>query len=235
MKGENSDEKRARVRAERRERGEPSNGKQEGSVPELFPSGQEPGQPQQDPMDETSVSPEEQAQYTQVIKQAGNALYNDPKAVIAAINHTDQPIHEQVGRLVAQIGIAIEQKARAAGDEISPDVLFHAGDEVVGMVLDLAIQAKIIQLDPESDEYQKVHGLCMMEAEKVIGDRLLKDPQKAELAKDEAGNEWARRIGEEVDSGQADPEFVKMAEQEQLRRNPVAEGVGRALHGDEGG
>ena len=204
---------------------------------ELFPSGAEPGQPVADELDETAVSEQEQAQYTQIVSQVANTIYKQPEAILAAINNKGAPIHQQVGRLVAQLGMAIQQKAETAGDKLSPDVMFHAGDEIVGMVLDLAIQGGIVKLDPESEEYQKVHGMAMMEAEKAFGERILADPKKAPLAIDEAGNMWAQQVAGEVEAGTAAPEYVNSAKQITQQRSgqsQVGQGVSQALRNGSG-
>lgn len=191
-----------------------------------------------EPEDETAVSPEEQAQYTQVIKQVASVIYKTPRDFVAAMSRPDEPVHVQVGRIAAQLGMAIEQKAKASGQELNPDVMFHAGDEVVGMLLDLAIKGGAVKLDPESEQYQKVHGLSMMEAEKAFGERMLADPKKAPLAIDEAGNAWAQGIASEVEDGSADPEFMKAAQGIIARRSgepgSVREGVDMALRGGGG-
>lgn len=195
---------------------------------ELFP----PTQP--DPLDEEQVSPQEQAQYNQVVKHAATAIYKSPEAIVAALKEAETPIHVSAGRIAAQIGMAIEQKAEASGDKLSPDVMFHAGDEVIGMILDLGIKAGVVQVDPESEEYQKLAGMALMEASKAFGERILADPKQQPLATDEAGNVWAQQVAREVEAGTADPAFMQTAQGTIARRtggSPVAQGVNQALRG----
>lgn len=249
--GENARERRARLRSKQRqnravyesqaEKGPEAEVKanqkleqqdrimgNEGGLPDLFPANNEP-----DPLDETAVSEQEQGQYTQLVKHAATMLYNAPEAVVAAMSDQKTQIHESAGRIVAQLGMAIEQKANASGDKVGADVMFHAGDEIVGMVLDLAIQGGILKVDPESEDYQKIHGLTLMEAEKAFGERMLADPKKGPVAVDEAGNLWAQQIGREVDAGTADPAFMEQAQGMMAQRsgNPVRDGVSQALRG----
>ncbi len=201
----------------------------------LFP---ESANAEPETVDETAVSEEEQAQYSQIIKQVASVVYKAPRDFVAAMSNPDEPIHVQVGRIAAQLGTAIEQKAEASGAKLGPDVMFHAGDEVVGILLDLAIQGGAIKLDPESEQYQKVHGMSMMEAEKAFGERMLADPKKAPMAVDEAGNMWAQQIAAEVEDGSADPAFMEAAQGIITKRSGqpggVQEGVQRALRGGRG-
>jgi len=195
---------------------------------DLFPTGTPPGADASvlDDMDETAVSPEEQREYDQIVTKAAEFVYKAPEKVLAAINNTDVPIHQAVGRVMANIGQAIEKSAEAAGQKLSPDTMFHAGSEIAAVILDLGIEAGILPIDPESDEYQKILGMSLMEATKAFGERMIADPKKGPMYREDAENTWASRVAEEVSSGKADPRFVEMTKQKQ---GPLAAGVHKAL------
>ena len=195
---------------------------------DLFPTGTPPGADASvlEDIDETAVSPEEQREYDQIVNKAAEFIYKEPKKVLSAINNTDVPIHEAVGRVMANIGQAIEKSAEAAGQKLSPDTMFHAAGEIAAVILDLGIEAGILPLDPESDEYQKVLGMSMMEATKAFGERMIADPKKGPVYREDAENTWASRVAEEVAAGQADPRFVEMTKQ---RQGPLKAGVHKAL------
>lgn len=194
---------------------------------DLFPTGTPPGADPNamDELDETAVSPEEQREYNQVVTKAMETIYAAPSEWVGAINSRDQPIHAQVGRAVARLGKMIEGSAEAAGKKLSPDVMFHAAEEITAGLLDLGIEAGVVQIDPESDEYQQVLGMSLMEAAKTFGEDIIADPVRGPALSDEAGNVWAHRVAEEVEAGQADPGFTEMVQ------TPVSAGVSKAIRG----
>lgn len=198
------------------------------SPEELFPTGTPPGADPGvlDTIDESAVSPGEQREYNQIVTKGAKFIYSNPEKVLAAINDTKVPIHQGVGRVLANIGTGIENSAKAAGVKLSPDVMFHAGNELAAVILDLGIESGILPLDPKSEEYQKILGMSLMEASKAFGERMISDPKKAPLYKEEAENAWAFRVSQEVAEGKADPRYLEMTQQ---RRGPVAAGVNKAL------
>lgn len=182
----------------------------------------------QDPGEE-AVTPEEQKQYDQIVRFAANLIYKNPKQTLAAMNHADLPIHQAVGRHAATIAEVIEKTAKANKDQLDPDVFWHAGSEVIEMLMDLGVQAKAFPLDPESEQYQQEAAMALMEAEKIVGEKALKDPKQAQKLSAEAGDVWAWGIAKEVDAGQASPAYMKMVEQARQANSPVRAGVQAAL------
>lgn len=203
-------------------------------TPTGLPPGVTPEQADATVTDE-SVSPEEQAQYDQFVTKAAKFIYAQPEKVVASLNDKGKAVHEVVGRVAAQIANAVQDSAKAAGATISPDVLWHGGTEIVEILMDLGTQAKVLPLDQESDEYQQVAAMSLMEAEKIYGEKFLReDPKRAALAKEEAADQWAHGIAQEVDAGQADPRYLEQVQQMRQSADPVAAGVKRALGGGGG-
>lgn len=193
------------------------------------PTGLAPGEEPKPPMGEEEVSPEEQALYDRIVRHAAKFIYSKPREVLDSMNQKDMPVHQAVGRVAAKIAQMIEGSAQAAGQKLDPDVMWHAGSEVIEMLMDLGTQAKVFPLDPESEAYQQEAAMAMMEAEKIIGEQMLKDPKKAQLHKEQAADVWSWNIAQEVDAGQASPEYLQMVEGYRKQNDPITGGVRRAL------
>lgn len=178
---------------------------------------------------EDYVSPEEQAQYERIVKNAGRFIYANPKKIVAALNQNDMPVHKAVGRVAANMAQMIEQSAAKGGEKLNPDTLWHAGSEVIEMLMDLGVQAKVFPLDPESERYQQEAAMAFMEAEKIIGEGMLKDPEKGTQYADEAGDVWAWQVAQEVDRGEADPAYQTMVDNYRQNNDPITKGVRSAL------
>lgn len=182
-----------------------------------------------------AVTPQEQAQYDKIVKQAAKMIYSNPKQALAQLNHRDLPVHQAVGRVAAQLAQIIEGQAQSAGEKLDTDTLWHAGSEVIEMLMDLGTQAKVFPLDPESEEYQQTAAMALMEAEKIIGEQALKNPKKGRQLSQEASEVWSWNIAKEVDAGQASPEYTQMVDAYRQANDPVTAGVRRALGGQSNG
>jgi hypothetical protein len=195
--------------------------------PTGLPAGVNPEDVQQ--QSETDVSPEEQKQYDQIVRFAAGLIYKNPKQTLASLNQNDMPIHKAVGRVGAQIAQVIEDSAAAKGDKLDPTTFWHAGSEIISMLMDLGTQAKVFQLDPESDRYQHESAMAMMEAEKIVGEKTLQDKKLGPQVSAEAQDAWSWNIAKEVDGGQASPEYMKQVEAYKKANDPITAGVRRAL------
>ena len=93
---------------------------------------------------ETNVSPEEQAQYEEFVDNAYKLLYGDDSmpAVLDRLKSSEDPI-EAVANIAASTVMRLQDSASKAGTEISPDVLFHGGKEIVEDLADMASEAGI--------------------------------------------------------------------------------------------
>lgn len=180
-------------------------------------------------VDMDQATPEEERQYVQIVKKAAQAIYADPKATADTLNDPRVPIHQAVGQRTAQLVMQIEKSAEDAGVKLSPDAMFQAGQDIVGMLLDLGIKAKILPLDPNSDQYQKIAGMALMEAEKVFGERVLADPVKGPQMTEQAGDMWARGIAEEVANGTASKDYLSMVNEQQANATPIGRAVRAGL------
>ncbi len=195
--------------------------------PTGLPIGQDPATTRV--MGEEEVSPEEQAEYDQIVRAAATLIYKNPRKTLESMNFDDLPVHQAVGRTAAKIGEAVEASAAAAGKKLNPDVIWHAGSEVIEMLMDLGTQSKVFTLDPEGEEYQQEAAMALMEAEKLLGEKALRDPKKAAKLSAEASDAWAWNIAKEVDGGQASPEYTKMVDAHRQANDPITAGVRRAL------
>jgi len=200
------------------------------------PTGLPPGVTQEQAdatVTDESVSPAEQGQYDQIVNKAARFIYGNPEKVVASLNQKDLPAHEAIGRVVAQVMKMVESSAKAAGEKLSPDVMFAAGEEVTQAVMEVGTASKVLPLNPDAPEYEKIGAMAMMEAAKVFGDEMLQSP-KAQEYSESAGNQWAHNIAQEVDQGVADPRYMEQVQTMRNEADPVAAGVRRALGGNRG-
>lgn len=182
---------------------------------------------------EESVSPEEQAQYDQIVEKAATFIYKNPEKVVQSMNQKDLPVHQAVGRTLANVMKMVESSAKSAKVKLSPEAMFGAGEEVAGMLMELGTKAKVLPLDENSPEYEQVGAMAMMEAAKAFGEDMLASPQAKQYS-EEAQDQWAHGVAQEVDDGTADPQYMQQVQQLRQQADPVAAGVKRALGGNRG-
>lgn len=95
-----------------------------------------------------NVSPEEQAAYEQVVRNALRIIYPenaDGKAaptVLKALKAGDNPILALANAAVT-IVTTLRESAKQAGRQLDPEILFHAGAEIVEELAELAEAAKV--------------------------------------------------------------------------------------------
>lgn len=115
-----------------------------------FPTGLDPGDdgmPFQ--LDDQEVSPEEQAQYDQFVTRAMVMIHHQESRdrVLKALNNPNMTVHESVGRTTAMITKMVENMAAAAKVKLSPDVMFHGAQEIVGDLMEVGRAAGVFKLD----------------------------------------------------------------------------------------
>lgn len=204
---------------------------------EIHPTGTPPGQDPEafmaDALDQESVSPEEQEQYDKFVLRAVQFIDGEKtqKEVLRMLNQPDVPVHEAVGKTAARITQLIKKSADDAGAEIGPDVIYHAGEQIVAVLMETGTASGVLPLEPESEEYQDALDMAFLEGVKAYGEDLLKGPEGKKLSA-EAGDYYASQVAKEADAGQIDPAFTEaMQAQGQPQMNPVAAGVKGAING----
>lgn len=114
-----------------------------------------------------NVTPEEQAEYEQVVLNAERIIYPEgddtppvSDKIVAGLTGTDKPVLNLATTAVTLIR-GLDQSARAAGKPISEDVMFHAGADIMGDIADAAKAMKIYDYDEEEVEQAFYLGLDM--------------------------------------------------------------------------
>lgn len=174
----------------------------------LTPTGLPPGMQQGDleGIDENTVSPEEQAQYDQFVTKALTLIHGEKSqdAILEQLNQKDLELYEAVGRSAAQMAMALADQAKAAGIELSPDVVWHATkDYIVPELFEIGEASRIF---PEAPQEQI--DMAFLEATKVYGEQMLEGPDGGKLS-EEAENFYAEQVAREVDSGEVDPDSFR--------------------------
>lgn len=100
-----------------------------------------------------NVAPEEQAQYDEFVDKALRVIY-DPKsfpAVLQGLQGAGDPVAGLANTAALAI-MRVEDSAKREGVEVSPDVLFHAGLEIMGDLAETAGKAAIHEFSDEEIE-----------------------------------------------------------------------------------
>ncbi|MBP2230835.1 hypothetical protein J2847_004144 [Azospirillum agricola] len=103
--------------------------------------------------DQPNVTPEEQAQYDQFIDRAFRLIYDQKSfpTILKRLTATPDPV-EGLAAVVVMVVTRLRDSAKQQGVEISPDVLYHGGAELLEDVADTAAKAGIYQYTPEEME-----------------------------------------------------------------------------------
>jgi hypothetical protein len=131
-----------------------------------------------------NVSPEEQDMYDTVMVAALAQIYSDQTfpTVVEKLKSQKEEIGAGIGHTAAMILMSIKGAAEQQGKQIPDDVLFGAGQEVVAELIQVAIDAKLMDEAQTDDILQQ----AMLEGMKVFGQS-------------------------EIDSGQVTPEMQAQA------------------------
>lgn len=117
--------------------------------------------------EQPNVSPEEQKEYEQFIDNALSLVYDDKvlPTVLQRLSGGGDPI-EGLAAATVLIVDRLEDSAKKAGRQISPDVLMHGGKEILEDLANLAEQAKIHTFTPEEAEGAYYRALDLYRAMK---------------------------------------------------------------------
>lgn len=184
-----------------------------GGVPAagLMPSGAGPGGPQPE-FDEEAVTAEEQGMYDQFVLRAQQIIAKEAGMAIDQMNNSGSPVFENVGKAGLRVAQTVASTAKAKGQPISPDIMFHGGTEIVEMLMELGDAAGIFPFEQDSKEYDEVAAMALMHGAELAGNDMLASPQGAEYTA-EAENIMTQGVADEVKSGQADPASIAQLQQ----------------------
>lgn len=116
--------------------------------------------PEGAPEEEPNVSPEEQAIYDKVVNNAYSLIYD--KATLPQIKKSlaggGDPV-EGLANTTAMVMMRLEDSAKEANAPIPPDVLFHAGKEVLEDLVNLAEKAGIHSFEEKELEQATYRAL----------------------------------------------------------------------------
>jgi hypothetical protein len=158
--------------------------------------------------EESNVTPEEQAQYEAFVGNGLRLIFAEQtREQIAERIRASDPV-EGLATTTVQIVTRLQQSAGQKGSEISPDVLFHGGMEIMSNIAELAEAADVhaySEDEIESALYQALdqYGTQAMEAgtldkEGIVSDfqALMQADQQGRLEEMLPGiEEKARQIG----------------------------------------
>ena len=142
--------------------GATAQGRQPMGRPQIPEANVPPGTPQQGapqqgaPAGEGMVdaTPEEQQMYDRFISMSMMALYDKkmmPKMMKMIESTPDDPV-EGIAEVGAQIAMRVVNKAKDDGIDIPGDIILHAGEELIELIVELVEESGIAQVAPEQAE-----------------------------------------------------------------------------------
>ncbi|CAO3403520.1 hypothetical protein [Azospirillum palustre] len=133
-----------------------------------------PAGPGMEQGEQPNVSPEEQAEYDRFIDQAFRLVYDEKSfpAILKRLTATPDPV-EGLAAVVVMVVSRLKDSAQQQGVEISPDVLFHGGSELLEDIADTAAKAGIHQYTDQELEKALYRALDLYRAmdQRAGGDR----------------------------------------------------------------
>lgn len=115
--------------------------------------------------EQPNVSPEEQAQYDRFIDMAFRLIYDERSfpAILKRLTATPDPV-EGLAAVVVMVVTRLRDSAKQQGVEVSPDVLFHGGSELLEDIADTAAKAGIHQYTEQEMEKALYRALDLYRA-----------------------------------------------------------------------
>lgn len=142
-------------------------------------------------IDQPNVSPEEQRMYDMVMHQARGILFGKGeddsgfRIVLDKLGKGQQQIGETIGHTAAMVLLSVKKGVEKKGRQIPSDILFHAGDEVIDDLLEIAEAAKFL----EAKDMERVKKEAMFTALRIAGQEEIEGggltPEKQQQAKAE--------------------------------------------------
>ncbi|KKM20874.1 hypothetical protein LCGC14_1641120 [marine sediment metagenome] len=103
--------------------------------------------------EQPNVSPEEQAQYDQFVDNAFSVIYDDKSLpqIIESLKGDGNPV-DGLANTAVTVVVRVQDSAEKAGQALPPDVVFHAGTEILEDLAELAAKAGVHEFTPEEVE-----------------------------------------------------------------------------------
>lgn len=186
------------------------------------PEGQGTGQ-----VDGKQASPELQAKYNRFVAMGIMMLWDEkftPKALAVFKEHPNQT--DALASIGAAIAQRIYMKAKEQGDEIPPEVVVHAGWELMNEVAEFATAAGVQGIEP--DEIETAYYLAADKVREALEKAGLMDPSVAqsgfEAAKSALGDEGVSAVRSRMQGSQQKTVDALMQRQQQRQPQPEQPG-----------
>jgi hypothetical protein len=120
---------------------------------------------------EPNVTPQEQKQYDLVMRQARGILFGTEESdqsfriVLEKLAQGSKDMGTTIGHTAAMVMLSVKRGIESKGRAIPGDVLFHAGDEVVDDLIEIAVAGKMMQ-ESQAEEVKKQ---AVFEALRIAG------------------------------------------------------------------
>lgn len=168
------------------------------------------------------ATPQENADLAQVVNKALYMIHGRTSrdSVLKQLHDPTGTVAQAVGRAAFNILMTVsDQKKAVTKAPVDEDVLHEALGYVVPELMTIGCIAGIFPFEAPPDESQLAPGqgntefdrqvrLAALEATKLYGEQVLKSPS-APARTEAAQNDWAAGIQKDVQSGNADPRFMK--------------------------
>ena len=117
------------------------------------PAGGIPATGQDSGEKQPNVSPEEQKIYDAFVDNALSVIYDEKSLpqIIESLKGDGNPV-DGLANTAGTVVVRVQDSAEQAGQELPPDVVFHAGSEILQDLAQLAEKAGIHQFSPEEIE-----------------------------------------------------------------------------------
>lgn len=207
--------------------------------PQSMPMGAGMGAVQENPLTapEEQASPEEQKQYQDLFNRV-MAMVNDTReangqpsvaeSIVKLLGTKDKPAHQAVGTTAGMVMLQMIDMAKRNGVEYDPRVVQEVGMDLVIELLDIAKGSGAIKNlpDEDSEEFQKLVELSVLEGAKIYGEWQLRTGQ---APRQQAMKEIEGQMQREADSGELDD--WGMEELDPAMRDRIAQSLGPAQGG----
>lgn len=164
-------------------------------------------------MDDSQVTPEEQAQYDEFTTMALGIVHGLQKVgpnrasadVILDYFKPSTTVPQALGFATAEVCYTVHQYQKRQGVEISADVIFHSAAEVMSEIYEVAAAARVIPVaklpPPGSPQEEQLLGKALMYAVERFGQRL---EATGQLPREEANQHLSEQIKREAEAGELD-------------------------------
>ena len=137
--------------------------------------------------DEPNVTPEEQKEYDSLFTLAIHTLYEENKIpmILKKLGENRDNISTEIGHTAAMVMSSLKGGIQEKGGDVSDDVLFEVGQDVIGELCNIAVAAKLMDESRVND----VANAALFEGMRVWGKQMqdsgaLTDDISAQAAQD---------------------------------------------------